>query len=371
MNNIEQFIINYNSLKSKDLFARNTSITITANTPCNLACKYCYVMSCTNQQLLEFKPEKLEPVLKTFSNRTNENIGIWAGEPLFSKELFVNLCELINKNLPNHDITIYTNGTLLNDWWADFFKEHQVLVKISHDGPGQKFRGPDYLKSETQVKALQKMYENGSLCGVNTTIHKYNCSFNDIINYFAKFEKESGIKFTTQSRCQVGLNLANEIVYNFDEMDTGLFNFIVDTYTFLFKKLLNSTIDDALKYFPADTILDTLPILRLILGLPTNNENDTCYKKAIAIDGSPFCVYGVYGKNLPDECYSDQHTIHKPPLKCSSCIMFDVCPYKTCLRVSSSNDACEKSIIRYKTIRAALEYFIQQIQSTGMVLPNE
>lgn len=355
MNNFEEFILNYDNLKkNNDIFSYNTSTTLVANAPCNLSCKYCYLDNCHSKQAIEFCPEKLEPVLKQYSNIKNENISIWMGEPLFNKELFVALCNFINKILPNHNITIFTNGTLINDWWADFFKDHKVYIKLSHDGPGQKYRGFDYLSSEQHIKAIKKIYKNGNLCGVNTTIHKFNYSFFDILNFFQNFENKTGIEFTTQSRCLVGLNLVNEIVYNFDYLDKNLIQYITDSYTFLFKKLLNDNIDSVLKYFPSDTLQDTLPILKLALGLPATASKTSCKKKSFAINGMPYCVYGVYSQNLPKVCYDDKEIFRENSNKCLKCTIKDICPSNGCTKVNANNNSCDIILSRYKTVYKAL-----------------
>lgn len=365
MNNIEQFLLNYSNIKTENIFARNTSAVLVANTPCNLSCPYCYANNCTNQEQIKFLPEKLEPILNKFSNVTNENIQIWAGEPLYSKDLFVEICNFINRVLPNHNIIIYTNGTLLDDWWADFFKDHKVCIKLSHDGPGQKYRGFNYLESDSHVKAIKKIYENGNLCGVNTTIHKYNCSFTDIITYFKNFENKTGVELNTQSRCLVGLNLAHKIIYDFDYTNNDLFQYIIDTYTFLFKSLLNKDLSYVMKYFPPDTIMDTLPIFMKILGMPVLTSND-CFKKSITIDGNPYCVYGAYSKDLPEICYTNHSSI-KTPSKCLACTIYDTCPHKTCFRISAKEESCQKTIKRYNVIYNALQTFINNINKNNIL----
>ena len=61
--------------------------------------------------------------------------------------------------------TMQTNGTLLDDEWAAFFKEHNFLIGISIDGPGElhdiyrvdKGGGPTFDKVMRGIRLLQNM----------------------------------------------------------------------------------------------------------------------------------------------------------------------------------------------------------------------
>ena len=49
----------------------------------------------------------------------------------------VKLAEALKQPGQQITYTIQTNGTLLDDEWAAFFAEHDFLVGLSIDGPGE------------------------------------------------------------------------------------------------------------------------------------------------------------------------------------------------------------------------------------------
>lgn len=112
---------------------------------CNLNCAYCYYLSkerlypdghfrMTNQVLEEFTRQYME------AQRVPEVTFIWqGGEPtLMGLDFFRLAAELQQKyrraGLRIHN-AVQTNGTLLNDEWCQFFREHDFLIGVSLDGP--------------------------------------------------------------------------------------------------------------------------------------------------------------------------------------------------------------------------------------------
>jgi len=116
-----------------------------AGAACNLGCQYCFFLSKENlypndsylmnddmleryvRQLIESSPG---PVVQ---------IAWQGGEPtLHGLDFFRRSVELAARyRKPHQSIlhTIQTNGTLIDDEWAAFFKKHNYLVGISIDGP--------------------------------------------------------------------------------------------------------------------------------------------------------------------------------------------------------------------------------------------
>ena len=112
---------------------------------CNLDCAYCFFLA---KEMLypgsrfRMADEQLENYLRQLieSHRTPEVTIAWqGGEPtLMGLDFFKRSIEIAQKYArPGMTIqhTIQTNGTLINDEWAAFFKEHNFLVGISIDGP--------------------------------------------------------------------------------------------------------------------------------------------------------------------------------------------------------------------------------------------
>ncbi|MBN9644016.1 anaerobic sulfatase maturase [Corynebacterium mendelii] len=112
---------------------------------CNLDCTYCFFLS--KELLYEQKKqrmgiEELDTYVREYlaSSPDGEVTMLWqGGEPtLRGLDFFrtlVDLCERYRRQAQTVVHAIQTNGTLITDEWARFFKDHDFLVGISIDGP--------------------------------------------------------------------------------------------------------------------------------------------------------------------------------------------------------------------------------------------
>ena len=112
---------------------------------CNLDCEYCFFLS---KEMLypgdkfRMADELLEEYVKQLvgSHRTPDVTVAWqGGEPtMMGLDFFrrsVELFEIHREPWQRMNYTIQTNGVLIDERWADFFKEHDFLVGLSVDGP--------------------------------------------------------------------------------------------------------------------------------------------------------------------------------------------------------------------------------------------
>ncbi len=112
---------------------------------CNLDCKYCFFLS--KEMLYPGDRFRMsEDLLDTYIKQLLEahpsgevNVAWQGGEPtLMGLDFFRSAIAYVEKyRRPAQKIlhTIQTNGTLLNDEWCAFFKQHNFLVGLSVDGP--------------------------------------------------------------------------------------------------------------------------------------------------------------------------------------------------------------------------------------------
>ncbi len=112
---------------------------------CNLDCAYCFFL---NKKMLypgsrfRMSEELLEQYIRQLieSHRANQvNIAWQGGEPtMMGLDFYRKAMALAEKHRRpgmTFSNTMQTNGTLLNDAWCEFFKEHDFLIGLSIDGP--------------------------------------------------------------------------------------------------------------------------------------------------------------------------------------------------------------------------------------------
>jgi uncharacterized protein len=112
---------------------------------CNLDCKYCFFLS--KEMLYPGDRFRMsDELLQTYIRQLLEaqplgevNVAWQGGEPtLMGIDFFRRAVAYVEQyRQPGQSIlhTMQTNGTLLNDEWCAFFKQHRFLVGLSVDGP--------------------------------------------------------------------------------------------------------------------------------------------------------------------------------------------------------------------------------------------
>lgn len=117
-----------------------------AGAACNLGCKYCFFLSKENLYAERESPLMDEAVLDTYLRQLMESspgpqvdVAWQGGEPMLrGLDFYRRSVELAEKYRQPHQRilhTMQTNGTLIDDEWAAFFKQHGYLVGLSLDGP--------------------------------------------------------------------------------------------------------------------------------------------------------------------------------------------------------------------------------------------
>ena len=111
---------------------------------CNLDCPYCFyqrVGKIYKEQKPFISPATLKALFqKSFATNTDHCIFTWqGGEPmLLGLEYFKQIIAMqkeLKQDFQTVENIIQTNGTLIDREWAAFFKENNILLGISIDGP--------------------------------------------------------------------------------------------------------------------------------------------------------------------------------------------------------------------------------------------
>ena len=115
-----------------------------ASGSCNLRCSYCFYTDEVSRRAAHgcgvMSDETMECLIRRIfeSAETQVSIGFQGGEPLLAGlayyERFTRLAEAYNRRGVPVQYSIQTNGLLLDEDWAAFFRRHDFLVGISVDG---------------------------------------------------------------------------------------------------------------------------------------------------------------------------------------------------------------------------------------------
>ena len=156
---------------------------------CNLDCAYCFFL---DKELLypgskfRMSDELLEQYIRQLieSHQTDQVTVAWqGGEPTLMGLDFYRRAMALEEKYRRPGMTflntMQTNGTLLDDEWCAFFKEHNFLIGISIDGPRElhdvyrvdKGGAPTFDKVMRGIRLLQK---HGVEYNILTTVNRVN-----------------------------------------------------------------------------------------------------------------------------------------------------------------------------------------------------
>lgn len=174
---------------------------------CNLNCEYCYYLekehlypSAKGQLMSDVLLEKF--IEEYISSQTqNEIMFTWHGgeallRPISFYKRAIELQQKYGKGRHIENV-LQTNGTLLNDAWCEFFKENNILIGISIDGP-QEFHDeyrrnkgglPTFVKV---MKGIQLLKKHGVEFNAMAVVNDYNA---DYPVEFYRFFKEIGVQY--------------------------------------------------------------------------------------------------------------------------------------------------------------------------------
>ena len=137
---------------------------------CNLECGYCYQNSEREERdswvKQEYDLEEMKETVRGFrERRPNEVPGLHGGETLLIpkddlRELFEFISNLYSDKIPNQGaLSVQTNGTLMDEEHIEIFKEYDVNVGISCDGPWplNKYRIPKGANHKAEQMTEQTM----------------------------------------------------------------------------------------------------------------------------------------------------------------------------------------------------------------------
>ena len=176
---------------------------------CNLDCAYCFFLS---KEMLypgsrfrmadELLEAYLRQLIEAHAGSPEVMVAWQGGEPtLMGLDFFRRSVEIAERYLrPGQQAvyTIQTNGTLIDTEWASFFREHDVLVGISIDGPRDLHDAYRVNKGgkgsfDQVMQGLDHLREAGVEWNALTTIHAANARHGREVYRFLR--DECGARF--------------------------------------------------------------------------------------------------------------------------------------------------------------------------------
>lgn len=128
-------------------FGNRLDVVLKIAERCNLACPYCYYFfqehnpkaqrALIDEKTIRDVTEFLKEGTKQYNLKTLI-IGLHGGEPLLMpKKRFDRYMEILNElnEVIDVQISMQTNGTLIDEEWIDLFEKHKIGVGVSIDGP--------------------------------------------------------------------------------------------------------------------------------------------------------------------------------------------------------------------------------------------
>lgn len=331
-----------------------------ASSNCNLACEYCFYHSLSSKRndfskgfMSENTARKVIDSALDFAKGTDVFFTFQGGEPLLCSldfyKNFVSYAKSVNKKGSNIHYCLQTNGTLITDEYAAFFKNNNFLIGVSLDG--------DFELNKYRIYPNGKNSFDDILKGIEI-LKKHNVTFN-VLSVLTKntalnfrkayrFFKSNDLKYI---QFIVGLKPFG------DESDNDMY-MSSDDYAFFLTKGFNIYYND---YLRGDFV--SVRTFDNYISLANGNNAEQCGMNGFCSnqfvvegDGSVYpcdfyCTDEWYLDNINTLSFSEMYlspkcvefikSSFKLNEKCKDCKYFYLCRGGGCKRNRESSDYCD------------------------------
>ncbi len=333
-----------------------------ASSLCNMRCEYCFYHDVTDHRdiksfgmMSEETAENLIEKALDFADGESIAFAFQGGEPtLRGLDFFKYFCEKVKKlNAKGSQIFygLQTNGTVIDDEWAEFFRENKFLVGLSLDGDfeNNSFRVDDKGNNAFYkiIKAVDILTKNKVDFNILTVLTgKCAENIDDILKYF----KKRGFKYLQFIPClrPFGDNSESELYMTPEQYK----HFLINGFNFYVKEYVRGNYT-SIRYF------DNL--VHLYLGNPTEQCGicGHCMHQFVAEGNGNIYPCDFYctdewllgninevTENFDTLAHSEKATeFLRESLafdeKCKKCRFFPVCRGGGCKRSRKDRDYCE------------------------------
>lgn len=186
------------------------SVILPISGGCNLNCPYCFAQTDGGFHFGDFTKKDADDVIG-FLARNNENhedpinIVFFGGEPLLKFDMMKYIVQCFKQKYPNQKVnySITTNGTILNEEILNFFKDNDVAVLLSLDGPDNEFnlrKFRDGRKSiDVVLKNIDLLKQHEIPMELRATMISTNPYIVETFDFFENIGRTFNIVFAYQS----------------------------------------------------------------------------------------------------------------------------------------------------------------------------
>jgi uncharacterized protein len=158
---------------------------------CNYTCSYCNQASEIGSATVTKTADADEFLagLDGWLTAAPERIEFWGGEPFVYFAKLKRLVPALRERFPAAEMSVVTNGSLLDAEILDFIERYDLLVAVSHDGPGQSLRGPDPFDDPERAVWLRELWRRrgrAKRMSFNVVLTAANCDVEATHRWFAK-----------------------------------------------------------------------------------------------------------------------------------------------------------------------------------------
>jgi len=184
------------------------NLVLLVSNDCNFDCSYCQIeKNMPKERKVSMDIDTAQKALQLFNRNCNMNeqktITITGGEPLLNLKVVKFIIKTVRKSFQNVRIVVFTNGSLVTEELAMFFKQNDILILVSIDGPQEMHDSARRNKSgkgsfEMAIKGYNRLQESGCIVGISAVGGTHNTyNIDATFNFFMELHPPSiGFNFS-------------------------------------------------------------------------------------------------------------------------------------------------------------------------------